>query len=368
MSCLRDYLDYASNNEAPEMFHVWCAYFCLSTAISRRVWMPFADTFIYPNIFVLLVGAAGNGKSEALQRAKRLLAKLNVPISGSIETPEGLWRYMAGNPGDEEKKIKSVESPVKKTCRGPYGAFIEYYPMAIIANEFVNFIGPNPDGWVAALNDIYDCHDYIYRTKGQGTDVLRNPYLTLLGALTTEVSADLQKQRIISTGLSRRTFFQFGERKWDQPQPEIIISLEERAARQRVIDHLRALQRVCGPMSFTPAARKWYHEWYCEHNPTVPSMAPNLRPWYGTKPMRLQELAMLTSLSEGTDLVIDVPHLEIPLDYLTILERDLSKIFGGVGRNELAAVAQRIFEYIAALPFPQTKNVLRSRFFSDRLR
>jgi hypothetical protein len=91
MSFLRDYMEYSTGNEAPELFHAWGAYTCLSAAISRRVWLPFEDTAIYPNLYVMFVGPAGNGKTWAMRKAKRILAELgNIPISGSVETPPGL--------------------------------------------------------------------------------------------------------------------------------------------------------------------------------------------------------------------------------------------------------------------------------------
>ena len=97
MSFLRDYLQYATGNEAPEMFHVWGGYVALSAAISRRVWLPFEDTAIYPNVYVMYVGPAGNGKTWAMRKVKRVLVELqNVPISGSVETSQGLWRFMGG--------------------------------------------------------------------------------------------------------------------------------------------------------------------------------------------------------------------------------------------------------------------------------
>jgi len=102
MSFLSDYLDHATGNEAPQMFHVWCAYGCLSATIARRVWMCLDDSAIYPNLYILLVGGAGNGKTWSLMKAKRIIAELNLPYSGSVETPQGMWRFMTGAPNREK--------------------------------------------------------------------------------------------------------------------------------------------------------------------------------------------------------------------------------------------------------------------------
>src|SRR5678816_1418543 len=84
------------------MFHVWCAYGCLSAAASRRVWILLDDSAIYTNLFTLLVGGAGNGKTWSLMKAKRIIAELNLPFSGSVETPQGMWRFMTGDANREK--------------------------------------------------------------------------------------------------------------------------------------------------------------------------------------------------------------------------------------------------------------------------
>lgn len=361
LSFLRNYLKYATANEAPEMFHVLAGYFCLSTAVSRKVWLPFADDFVYPNIYVMFVGQAGNGKTEALMRAKRVLAGLDIPLSGSIETPEGMWRYMAGEPTAKPP----IESAVKKSMYGPRGEIIDYYPMAIVASEFINFISQNPEGWIAALNDIFDCNDYKYRTKNKGTDCLPNPYITMLGALTTETASSLQKQNILNSGLARRTFMQWGERQWDDPRPWPLITPEEAAARDAAIAHLRVLQGVTGRFELTDNAKEWWDTWYRGNHELIRSVSPTLKSWYGTKAARLMELAMLTALSEGTALIVDAPHFQVAHDYLVILEDDLPRIFGAAGRNELAGVATMIYDYVSSLPEPVTSAHVKHIFFQQ---
>jgi len=77
------------------------------------------------------------------------------------------------------------------------------------------------------------------------------------------------------------------------------------------------------------------------------------------------KLAMLTSLSERLDRVLEVSHFELALAYLSELEKDLYKIFGGVGRNELADVALKIFNHVSLLPEPVSGKVLYLRFWKE---
>lgn len=362
MSFLRDYLDYASGNEAPDMFHVWAGYTCLSAAISRKVWLPHGEKAIFPNLYVLFVGDAGNGKSVALSKAKRLIAELEtIPISRSVETPEGLWRFMNGEP----HASPPIESPVAFPARWPDGQIRECHPMTIIANEFINFIGLNQQGWMNALNDIYDEDRYEYRTKNKGEDNLIGPYIVLLGALTTEISSDLQKARVIASGFARRTLFQYGERKWYDPYPVPEYTQLQQDCRKRAVAYAKGLQKVSGAFTKTDEVLVWWDAWYREHNIHVPQQEPQIKSWHTSKPDQILKIAMLTSLSESYDLILRVEHLITALEYINVLEADLFKVFGGVGRNELAAIAMKIFDFVSGLREPVSKRRLKSTFWNS---
>lgn len=363
MSFLRDYLLYASDNEAPEMFHVWAAYTALSSAISRKVWLPQGRKPLYTNIYVMLVGDAGNGKSLVMHYCKELMSLTgDIPISRSVETPQGLLRYMGGN----AKSDPPIESPVRFTCGWPDGVLRDCHPMTILANEFVDFISMDEMGWIHMLNNIFDEGNvYSYRTKGQGEDYLEGPYIVLLGGLTTDIAHEMQKARIISTGLARRTIFQYGERRWDNPHAILRETPEQAEAFRRCLTHMKLLRTpaVSGPFRWTDDTIKWWTAQYDDNSRKHRTRSPTLKSWFASKPDQVLKLAMLTSLSEDTNLEIKIPHIETALAFLDRMEEDLGRIFGGAGRNELAAVAIKIEDYIKALQEPISRKRLKALFF-----
>jgi hypothetical protein len=363
VSLLHDYIELTEGTEVPELFNVWGGFVLISSSISRRVWLMHGRDPIYANIYAILVGDAGNGKSMAIGDVRELLTEIdNIPIAASIETPEGLLRRLAGRPD------KDPPEPYVGTfkTRTPTGVAEDVTPVTIIASEFVNFINKAPENWIHLLNDIYDTDKkFSYFTKNQGQDTIHRPYLVLFGALTTETSFDMVKSRIIQSGFARRSIFQYGERRFDQPCPFPPGGPHKLALRESIIRQCRALQALAGEFLMPKATREAYTAWYNEHSRKCPTAPPHLRSWLTSKPMQVLKLSMLSSLSFSHDLEILPEHLRIALDFLGKMEESLYGIFGGAGRNELAGVAVKIATYLKQQDQALPIRLVQNNFFAE---
>lgn len=343
------------------MFYVWTAYASISAAIGRRVWLPRPPNVFYPNIYVLLVGNAGEGKSQALGKMRWVIAQAgDIRTSHSVETPEGFIRYIAGNP----TKDPPIPSECMEVMKWPDGVLRETHTIMITANEFINFIKTNMESWASFLNDVYDQDVYNYRTKGSGTDIIMGPYITLCGAIPTDVSKKLQDMDIINTGFGRRTLMQHGDRKFNDPVPRPPFNESHLAARTRCVEFLRKLKKLHGPFTETPEAAELYDSWYCDHSRTLAKRSTHAtRGWFASKPMQVSKIAMLTCLSEAEDLIITPQHYQMSLDYLEVLEQGLPKVFGGMGRNDLGPIAMKVIECMNEIGEPMTERGIHVKFF-----
>lgn len=366
---LEDYFTYLGENEAPDMFHVWCAYTTLSAAIGRRVWLQHGEACHYANVYILLVGNAGSGKSFAMGRANRLVAALkNVAITQPVETVEGIIRFIAGDP--LHKNAKGEPDPIYSECHNvrtwPDGTLKDVHEVLLVANEFIDFIRINPSFWTGLLNNIYDLDYYGYRTKNSGNDTITGPYVVLLGGIPTEVGKKLQDLDIINTGLARRTILQYGERKYDAPVAEPSYTDAQKAAQQRLLDRLKHIQTLSGPIRRTPDALSWWKAWYDKHSTTLLKRStPATLGWLSSKPIQVLKLAMLNSLAMRDDLIITPQEFELAIAYLDVTEKSFPMIFGGIGRNELAGVATKVLEHLRQINEPQTVHQLSLTFFSS---
>jgi hypothetical protein len=114
-----------------------------------------------------------------------------------------------------------------------------------------------------------------------------------------------------------------------------------------LVSYSRLLATVSGPFTWTDEARTFYERWYVS---LVIPTDPTLAGYYESKHIQLLKIAMLLSLSEGTSLVLTKRDLEFGLELLGLAEVNMSRVFSGMGRNELNPIANKIILTIKAQP------------------
>ena len=94
---ITNFLDYTAAIPSPASFRLWSAITAISGVLERKVWIQTAQSFLYPNLFTLLVGPPATGKTQAIKQEQ-----VPVPppkVRAGIET-----RYRRGQ---WEKYLKS---------------------------------------------------------------------------------------------------------------------------------------------------------------------------------------------------------------------------------------------------------------------
>jgi len=215
------------------------------------------------------------------------------------------------------------------------------------------------------LTTIYDQEVYDAKTKNKGDDIIPGPYLTVLACTTPTNITRYLKEDVISGGFSRRALFAF---ELDEGDPIAFPSVTPTAAKawNECVEWAKKLEEVVGEFQWTPDSTVWYKKWYEE---LFHSMKDNTefmtRGYYKSKHIQLLKVGMLVALSETVELKLTKTHLEVSLELLEKAEKNLPKVFEGMGRNELAPVAARIVEMLEMIGKPVTEKRIVSDFFKD---
>lgn len=350
-----NYMTYAKENEAPRIFHMWGALSAISAAIGRKTHLDLGIFQVYPNLYSVLVGSPGCGKSTALSITKEMVRALKtVPICAASITREALIREMSKD-----------GSPCKKSYKMPDGQVREFNQLCIMASELVTFLGANGTTMIEFMTDIYDESRYEVKTKNKGEDDIVNPYISLLGCMTPEMTTGYLKQSIITGGFTRRAIFVLSHEK-GKPVPRPQITTEMARAKLQCIDYLRVLSAQQGEFQWAPDAMQTYDEWYIAFrlNPNKLN-DPSTMGYYETKPIQALKVAMLVSLAESAKMILEKRHFEFALSLLAEAEKNLEQVFLGVGKNDTAQLASKIVSYLEMINQPITTKRIYAVMYND---
>lgn len=335
MSFISNFMTWTGGTEVPENYLFWSGMSALSSLVGGRVWSKQGRFTIHPNLYVVLLGPPHSGKTAAKRAAEKVVRSFpDIPISVESETKESLTRFMR----DQCKKELVIPGATE---------MIEYTPITIMVNELSNFLGPNSGHMIDFLTGIWDCADDAYgtRTKNKGEDILIRPYVNLLSCTTQEWITSYLKTDIIGGGFSRRVIFVNEPEQDDEkrvPRPE--YSPEQHVARQNLESYGEVLLQVAGEMQWDKDAYAAYDRWY--YTRSIPR-DPDVRGFHKSKPTLVFKLAPLIALSEKPDLRVTKEDFETALVLLERTERNLGKVFQGLGRNELNAIATQALDFMA---------------------
>ncbi len=337
MSFLRNFMEWNEGTEVPTQYYFWSGISALAAIVNGQVWTHMGRYEIFPNLYIVLLGPPANGKTSALRRAEKVVRLIgDIELSAQAETPEGLIRHL------RDKCIKSVELPEL--------GVVPFTPISLYLSELSNFFGRDPSGMIDLLTGVWDCggEEFHRRTKGQGEDMIPRPNLNLLGGTTQDWISTYLKTDIIGGGFTRRVIF-VNENMTDDTirvaWPEDTPSRLQ--ARDNCVAYGRVLRHVRGPMTYGTGAKAFFTNWYDTRN--IPRES-DVRGYHKSKPALLLKVATLIALSKEPKRVIEVNDLEVALALLDRTEPNLSRVFQGIGRNELNAIATRALEYIMTFP------------------
>ena len=344
MSFLDNYAEYASGNEAPTIFHKWSAISVLSSAISRRIWLDAGFFTIYTNMYIVLVGEPAGGKTTAMDIARQMVQRLDMPVAPSTSTREAITQLMSG---------ENDNSPCTMTVTVDGEPRI-YTHLSMFASEMVVALssGGNPQGFIEFLTEIYDRELFEYRTKGRGVDVIQGPYITLLGCMTPEQTDQMLKQSIITGGFSRRCIFVYSVDR-GAPVPRPTINPKGAEAYKKCMEDCKIIRTRKGEFQTSEAADKFFDEWYCmnyeKRGQPLPAVLKN---YLRSKAQLVWKVSMLIALSDNPkcQLVLEPHHIQRAIHLLDEIEPFITKVFEGTGRNVLSDLAAKISTYLGQAP------------------
>jgi len=347
---IKAYLAYTAETESPEEYHIWNALSCIAGALRRKCFFDMRYFLVRPNLYVVLVGPAGRCKKSTSMRIGRAMIS---HIPGLNFTTDSVTR---------ERLIQDLSQ-----------TFVDgHSSMTAYSSEFASLLTSSGMDMVVFLTDIYDSpNEWSHRTKSGGTNIIKAPYLNLIGATTPDWIAKSMPLDTVGIGLTSRIIFVYSEtpRVRDAfPNP----TSEQMALRELLIEDLNTMSTIAGEFTFNQETRKAYSEWYKSRiqDPNTTG-DPRLNGYFERKPMHIIKLCMIISASFSSSREMTIRDFQTALELIEQVESSMPRVFASVGKNPLVtdydAVASAIYSHEDGMTFDQLLRTFRHSVRKDEL-
>jgi len=237
--------------------------------------------------------------------------------------------------------------------------------LTVHSTEFSSIIDLSGIQMIQFLTDIFDC-DYHnpkgwrYETKTQGKDELVNPCLNMLVGTTPSYIADSMPDNVIGHGFTSRTIFVYGDKERQinprpkEPSREIMAAL--------VVD-LQRIAGIFGEFHWDASGIAAYDSFYRQLYEEAPD-DHRMEGYHWRKKIHVLKVAMLLSLAERDELLLDEKVILAARQFLDSIEGPMSRTFSAVGKYDRASDLERIGSQVVAAEGMDVSEVFRRNYFA----
>lgn len=323
---LKAYVHHMRFSESPDCFHFWTGVSTVAGALRRRVWIDQRQFQWTPNFYIILVGPPGvAAKSTSIRGGLSLLEQVpDICFGPQSVTWQALMEVLQS--AQETVVIKGQIEPEVMSC------------ITVGISELGTFFRADNGEMVDVLVDMWDGKKEVWKrqTKTQGTTVIHNAWLNIIGCTTPAWLKENLPEIFISGGLASRILFVYADRKRQlvaYPGDHIPEAAYAEEARKLVRD-LATIAQTAGPYFLTPQAKAWGEAWYEMHwtrEKPKHLQSERFSGYYSRKQTHIHKLAIVIAAAKRTTRMIEEEDLVEAEALVSSLEENMVKVFFAIG-------------------------------------
>lgn len=330
---LESYLKFTQNSESPVLYHLWSGIAAISSCLRRKCFSNWGlQGYVYPNMYIVLVGPPGGRKGTAMKIAKSMVVNLGVPTSSdALGSTQILYREIM----DAEDEFHTKDGKVRK-----------HKSLSIWSEEFQVFLSDKDQTLRAALTDLFDCPDkWNYSTLKRGQEDLSNCFLSIIGAITPSLLQDKLTMDAVGGGLLSRVILIVGYgpiKKIALP----FLSKDDQQLQKDLAKDLEQINLLAGPFILSREYLSTYSKWYNNDSGADGIDSDKFLGYNSRRALQIKKLSMILSASENNEMMLQPHHFHKALHIIKETEQEMPNAFFGIGRGVHAEVLTSIMRYI----------------------
>jgi len=346
-SWINTYVQHTKGMGSPNMFCKWTAVAIIAGVLERKVWVRTSKGDLYPNMYTLLIGEPGVGKT--------LQTHLSWTLWNHVSSESTDDHWLSPQSVTHASIIDELVTAERKLVRpNDTPPVVSFNSLLISVNELSVLLAAYDAPMMGKLTDIYDCKTYGESRRGSGARFsLPNPQLNLLAATTPGQLHGLLPEGAWEQGfLSRVNLIYSGElveyNLWDDVQD---VAGGDWAALENDIAHIG---KIYGKMRFEQDAAEAIDAWQKAKGPPRPTH-PKLTHYCTRRTAHLLKLCMVISMSYSDELIITMDHYIEALQLLLEGEKRMPDIFKAMTSGGLAQILRETWHFVYEL-YMKTKD------------
>lgn len=269
------------------IYRKWAAIGALAAALEQKVWIQ-TSSKLYPNLYTILVGHAGVGKTRSLMKAREFLSKLDKFHFAPKDNPS--WAALA------DALHASKRDVIDLFGKNPP---ITYHSMLIVADELTAFMADYDDKMIGGLTTVYDV-TVPYEEWKRGKELrlrIPSPQLNILAGSTPSNLLKFVPDYAWEQGFTSRLILVYANERiigddFIQREAELPATM---------IHDLETIYALQGEFHVSEDFRQAVNLWRGDGEPGQLSH-PKLSHYNSRRRVHLYKLSMIAAIDRGNEL------------------------------------------------------------------
>lgn len=306
--------------ETPEIFRRWSAITAIGGVLEQKVWLNWAGE-LYPNIYCMLVGFPGSGKTRSIIAVGRYLRKLqDFHIPATSLTSASLVDALV------EAKRTLIRMPQPP---------IEYNSMMLLVDEIGAFLHKDDHKIFDMLSAFYNVTPYGENRRGRDfKPKIERPQCSILGGATPSVLMKILPDIAWEQGFCSRVMMIFSD---ERIIAEDTFASPELPFCDSLVHDLQTMNVLHGQFEMTQDYRDAVNNWRHSKEYAGPTHPKLLH--YGTRRIgHFLKLCMVSAIDRGNVLLLTVEDFNRAMAWLLEAEDFMPDVFkaGSIGSDSKA--------------------------------
>jgi hypothetical protein len=292
-------------------------------AMERRIKAVSGRDTNYANLYVMLVGPPGSGKSV-----------INVVRDLWDMTRDELGVAPAFYSGANDSTKAALFDALNNASQIHASTQYKYHCLLLPIEEFSNSFSKFEADILAFLTTIYDAPPFFkeFRRK-TGETRIDYPLITALFGYQPALLEKILMKDAQDQGFLRRSILVWNEVA-DRISPFNAPSVNT-ALQSIICQRLSEISIICGEMEWSEAAKDFLNKWHTNGGPPRP-LHEDLKNYNTSRTQFLMKLSMIASMSESPSMSIQFSHVERALEWLLEVENVMPNAFNSAkGESEI---------------------------------